>query len=63
LSPLPKWWMNLGSNAQYNEFVESGLENWVLMSWTTNKVDSDDKKRKIDWFKLKEIVLGTVREN
>ena len=52
--------MNLGSNAQYNEFVKSGLENWVLMSWTTNKVDSDDKKRKIDWFKVKEIVLGTI---
>ena len=31
------------------------------MSWTTNKVDSDYKKKKIDWFKLKEIVLGAVR--
>ena len=31
------------------------------MSWTTNKVDSDDKKMKIDWFKLKKIVLDTVR--
>ena len=48
---------------QYNEFVESGLENWILMSWTTNKVDSDDKKRKIDWFKLEEIILDTVRED
>ena len=48
---------------QYNKFVESGLENWTLMSWITNKVDSDDKKRKIDWFKLEEIILDTVREN
>ena len=32
------------------------------MSLTINKVDSDDKKRKIDWFKLKKIVLDTVRE-
>ena len=31
------------------------------MSLTINKVDSDDKKRKIDWFKLKKIVLDTVR--
>ena len=31
------------------------------MSWTTNKVNLDDKNRKIDWFKLKEIVIGTVR--
>ena len=31
------------------------------MSWTINKVDSNDKKRKIDWLKLKEIVIGTVQ--
>ena len=31
------------------------------MSCTTNKVDSDDKKRKIDWFEIKEFVLGIVR--
>ena len=56
--------MNLGlKKTQYNEFVESGLENWTLMSWITNKVDSDDKKRKIDWFKLEEIILDTVRED
>ena len=41
-------------------FVESGLENWTLMNQTTSKVDSDDKKVKIDWFNLKKIVLGTV---
>ena len=33
---------------QYNEFVESGLENWILMNQTTSKVDFDDKKMKID---------------
>ena len=31
------------------------------MSWTTNKVSSNDKNRKIDGFKLKKIVIGTVR--
>ena len=31
------------------------------MSWTTNKVGSNDKNRKIDWFKLKKIVLCTVQ--
>ena len=31
------------------------------MSWTTSKVDSYDKKMKIDWFNLKKIVLGTIR--
>ena len=34
--------------AQYNEFVESGLENWALMSWITIIVDPDDKKTKIN---------------
>jgi len=37
------------------------LENWAKMSWTTNKVGSNDKKMKIDKFKLKKIVLGTVQ--
>ena len=31
------------------------------MSQTTSKVDSDDKKMKIDEFSLKKIVLGIVR--
>ena len=30
------------------------------MSWTTNITGSGDKKRKINLFKLKKIVLGTV---
>jgi len=37
------------------------LENWVLVNQITNKVDLDDKRMKIDKFKLKKIVLGTVR--
>ena len=31
------------------------------MSWTTRKIDPNDKKMKIDWFNLKKIVLGTIR--
>ena len=31
------------------------------MNQTTNKVDSDDKQMKIDWFILNKIVIGTVR--
>ena len=31
------------------------------MNQTTSKVDFDDKRMKVDKFKLKEIVLGTVR--
>ena len=46
---------------QYNEFVESGLKNWALMSQTTSKVDLDDKKMKIDWFNLKKIILNIIR--
>ena len=40
--------MNLGPKAQYNEFVDSRLENWVKMNWTTNKVNSIDKNREVD---------------
>ena len=39
--------MDLGPKSQNNEFVESALENWAKMSWTTNSVGSDDKNRKI----------------
>ena len=39
------------------------LENWDLMNQTTSKVDSEDKKMKIDWFNIKKIVLGIVRED
>ena len=44
-----------------NEFVESGLENWALMNQIITKVDSDDKRMKMNKFELKKIVLGTVR--
>ena len=53
--------MDLGPKVQNNEFVESELENWVLVNQTISKVDLDDKRMKIDKFKLKKIVLGTVR--
>ena len=53
----------LRQKTQNNEFVDSGLENWVKMSRTTDKVGSNDKNRKIDWFKLKKIILSIVRED
>ena len=31
------------------------------MSQTTNKVDPNDKKMKIDYVNLKKIVIGTIR--
>ena len=34
--------------AQNNEFVENGLENWTVMSWTTSIIDSGDRKIKIN---------------
>ena len=55
--------MNLGLKSQYNELVESVLENWILMNQITNKVNFDDKKMKLDWFNLKKITLGTVQED
>ena len=59
LSPSDGW--TQAQKTQNNEFVESGLENWTRMSWMTDRVGLNDKNRKIDWFKLKKIVLGTVR--
>ena len=52
--------MGLCPKTQNNEFVESGLENKALMNQATSKVDFDEKKMKIDKFKLKKIVLGIV---
>ena len=46
---------------QYNEFVESGLENQALMSQVTIIIDLDDKKVNIDWFYLKKIILGIIQ--
>ena len=53
--------MDQAQKAQNNEFVKSGLKNWVLINQITTKVDSDDERMKIDKFKLKKIVFGTVR--
>ena len=53
--------MAQAQKAQNNEFVESGLKNWDLMNQITTTVDSDDKRMKINKFKLKKIVFGTVR--
>ena len=55
--------MDLAQKAQNNEFVDSGLKNWVLVNQTTSKVDFDYKRMKVDKFKLKKIVLGTIRRN
>ena len=38
-------------------------KNWALINQTNTKVDSDDKKMKIDRFMLKKIVIGKVRED
>ena len=60
LGPTDGW--TQAQQTQNNEFVESELENWAKMSWTTNKVGSNDKNRKIYWL-VKKIVLGTVQED
>ena len=46
---------------QYNEFVESELENWVLMSWITIIMSLGDDKLKVNWIYLSKIILDTVR--
>ena len=58
-SPNDGWTQT--QKAQNNEFIETGLENWAKISWMTNKVNSNDKNRKIDWFQLKKIVFGTIQ--
>ena len=47
--------------AQYNDFVESGFENYALMSWITIIMDPDDNKVKIEWIYPKKIVIGTIQ--
>jgi len=42
---------------QNNKFVESELKNWAKIRWMANKVDSNDKNRKINGFQLKKVVL------
>ena len=34
---------------------------WILVNQTTSKVYFDDKRMKVDKFKLKKIIVGTVR--
>ena len=46
---------------QNNKFIESGLENWARISQIANKVDSNEKNRKIDGFQLKKVILEQVR--
>ena len=53
--------MNYAQKTQYNEFVESELENWALMSWITVIMSLGDDKLKVDWIYLSKIVLDTVR--
>ena len=52
--------MDSGPKSLNNEFVESGLENWTLVN-QTSKANFDDKRMKVDKFKLKKIVLGTIQ--
>ena len=33
------------------------------MNWTTNRVDSNDKNKKLNLFKLKKIVISTIQED
>ena len=61
--PIPKDGWTWAQKVQNNEFIESELENWAKMKWTTNKVNSNDKNRKLDWFKLEKIVLGAIRRD
>ena len=58
--PSPKNEQARAQKAQHNKFVESELENWARMSWMANKVDSNDKNRKVDGFQLEKVVLGQV---
>ena len=53
--------MSLDSKSSIQWICRKWVGNWALMNQTTSKVDSDDKKMKIDWFNLKKIILGTVR--
>ena len=46
---------------QYNEFVESELENQAIMSWVAIMVDPNDNKVEIDQFLLKKMILVTIR--
>ena len=38
--------MDLGLKSPNNEFVENGLENWVLINQTNFRMDSDIERKK-----------------
>ena len=38
--------MDLGLKSLNNEFVENGLENWVLINQTNPQMDSDLERKK-----------------
>ena len=54
--------MDLGPKSLHNEFVENGLENWVLFNQTNLRMDSDVERMKKIGFVLEQIVLGKIRE-
>ena len=53
--------MDLGPKSPKQWICREWVKNWVLVNHTISKVDLDDKRMKIDKFKLKKIVLGTVQ--
>ena len=52
--------MDLGPKSPHNEFVENGLENWVLVNQTNLRMDSDVERMKKIGFVLEQIVLGKI---
>ena len=48
--------MGLSPRSPNNEFVESGLENWVLISQTNFRMDSDLERKK-----KKRVCIGVNR--
>ena len=52
--------MDLGPKSPNNEFVEDGLENWVLFNQTNLRMDSDVERMKKIGFVLEQIVLGKI---
>ena len=53
--------MDLGPKSPNNEFVENGLENWVLVNQTNLRMDSDVERMKKIGFVLEQIVIGKIQ--
>ena len=53
--------MDLGPKSPNNEFVDDGLENWVLVNQTNLKMDSDVERMKKKGFVLEQILLRKIR--